>query len=167
METWKRIPIAPDYEASDLGRLRRIRPSIRERDYKPIDGTVMPKGYRYVCLRVNGAPKTFQWHRLIMAAFHGTSDLQVNHINGNKLDNRLANLEYVDGERNRLHAKSVLDAYPKGSRHPNSVLNEKDVRMIKVAIRAGIPDSEIAEIFGCTAANIYVIRKGRGWTHVK
>jgi hypothetical protein len=167
METWKQIPQAPLYEISDLANIRRIGPPLRNRKYSDPKGSILPsKGYVFVVLRLNGGKKTFAVHRLIMAAFHGTSDLQVNHINGIKHDNRLCNLEYVDGAGNRKHAKEVLDAYPKGSGHPNSKLTEKHVRQILGLISMGYSDSEIGEAFGVTAANIYVIRNKKGWTHV-
>ena len=39
--------------------------------------------------------KTYRVHRLVMKLFKGESDLTVDHINGNKHDNRLCNLQYV------------------------------------------------------------------------
>lgn len=105
-------------------------------------------------------------HRLVMEAFVGKSDLQVNHKNGNQQDNRLENLEYVDGAANRAHAMHVLNAYSKGSRHPNAKLTESDVIKIKAMIAVGIPDRDIAPVFSCTTTNIYYIRKGKAWTHV-
>ena len=39
-------------------------------------------------------------HRLIMEAFRGKSDLTVDHIDGNKLNNSLDNLEYVTRQEN-------------------------------------------------------------------
>jgi len=45
-------------------------------------------------------------HRLVMALFIGESELDVNHINGVKTDNRLENLEYVSRKENIKHAWS-------------------------------------------------------------
>ena len=47
----------------------------------------------YLIIRVKG--KRMYVHRLVMLAFHGKSDLTVDHLNMNKQDNRLENLEYV------------------------------------------------------------------------
>ena len=52
----------------------------------------------YARLKLNG--KNVRVHRLVMELFKGKSDLTVDHINGNKNDNRLCNLQYVTAEEN-------------------------------------------------------------------
>lgn len=49
-------------------------------------------------------------YRLVMLAFYGKSDLTVDHIDGNKENNNLNNLEYVTQAENvkRFHDKKVL-----------------------------------------------------------
>jgi hypothetical protein len=63
-------------------------------------------GYAYVTLFKDGVRKYPKVHRLVLSAFSGGSadPLQVNHINGNKADNQLQNLEWVTASRNRKHA---------------------------------------------------------------
>ena len=65
--------------------------------FKPIAGN---NGYCQIT--VNG--KVISVHRLIMEAFHGKSDLTVDHIDGNKLNNSLDNLEYVTREENLIRS---------------------------------------------------------------
>lgn len=63
------------------------------------------KGYNCVILYKDGRPKTKLVHRLVAEYFIGKSNgLQVNHKDGNKLNNCVSNLEYLDNEANRLHA---------------------------------------------------------------
>lgn len=63
------------------------------------------KGYNCVILYKDGRPKTKLVHRLVAEYFIGNSnDLQVNHKDGNKLNNCVSNLEYLNNEDNRLHA---------------------------------------------------------------
>ena len=62
----------------------------------------------YKVTKING--KQERVHRIVMEAFHGKSDLTVDHIDGNKENNNLTNLEYVTQTENakRFHDKKVL-----------------------------------------------------------
>ncbi|QGT53104.1 HNH endonuclease [Lactococcus phage CHPC781] len=51
-------------------------------------------------LRVSVKGKDMYVHRLVMLAFYGKSDLTVDHIDGNKENNNLNNLEYVTQAEN-------------------------------------------------------------------
>ena len=59
----------------------------------------------YLIIRVKG--KRMYVHRLVMLAFHGKSDLTVDHLNINKQDNRLENLEYVTVVENTKRALGI------------------------------------------------------------
>lgn len=59
----------------------------------------------YLIIRVKG--KLMYVHRLVMLAFHGKSDLTVDHLNMNKQDNRLENLEYVTVVENTKRALGI------------------------------------------------------------
>ena len=64
--------------------------------------------YGYKVTKING--KQERVHRIVMEAFHGKSDLTVDHIDGNKENNNLNNLEYVTRAENtkRFYDKKVL-----------------------------------------------------------
>lgn len=55
-----------------------------------------PKGYKKT--NIDKVPMLV--HRIVMEAFKGKSDLTVDHIDGNKLNNSLDNLEYVTIQEN-------------------------------------------------------------------
>lgn len=61
--------------------------------------------YGYKVTSING--KQEKVHRIVMEAFEGKSDLTVDHLNMNKQDNRLENLEYVTAEENKKRAWGI------------------------------------------------------------
>lgn len=79
-------------------------------------------GYLHVHLYNNGSTnKTI--HRLVAEAYIENPEgyKQVNHINGNKLDNRIKNLEWCDAYHNMQHAyKNGLNSQEHRKKHDNS-----------------------------------------------
>lgn len=67
---------------------------------KQLKGSLDKDGYLYVTLTIDGIEKNERIHRLILECFVGSSDLVVDHLNGDKQDNRLQNLEYVTSKEN-------------------------------------------------------------------
>jgi hypothetical protein len=65
----------------------------------------------YLCLKftVNGKRTNHLVHRLVAEAFIPNPDnkREVNHIDGNKLNNNVCNLEWVTSSENKLHAKNT------------------------------------------------------------
>ena len=61
--------------------------------------------YGYKVTTING--KQEKVHRIVISAFKGDSALTVDHLNGNKQDNRLENLEYVTAGENAKRACGI------------------------------------------------------------
>tara|TARA_R110000868_G_C10769793_1_gene754628 strand:+ start:76 stop:621 length:546 start_codon:yes stop_codon:yes gene_type:complete len=118
MEIWKPIEDAPGYEVSSFGNVRsvdrvKLLPnrygSYNERRFKgkPIASHAFPNGYVGVLL---GRGKCKLVHRLVAAAFiEGNTQLQVNHKNGKRDDNRVENLEWVSCSDNHRHSYASLN----------------------------------------------------------
>jgi len=84
-------------------------------------------GYLFVCLSQNSIVKQYDIHRLVALAHLTRRDrhkIEVNHINGNKEDNKVDNLEWVSSSENKKHA------YRNGLRNPVPPSNTR--RAIKV-----------------------------------
>lgn len=100
MEKFKKIGLL-NYEVSNHGVVRNI-------DTKKI--ITQRKGgtsdYLIVSIKEKGKTKTHLLHRLIAMAFieNPLNKPQVNHIDGNKLNNSVDNLEWVTAKENMLHA---------------------------------------------------------------
>ena len=114
-EIWKEFYVGDlCYYASSLGRIKRGNNIItydnghrichKVLNPKILRGTLTNDGYLRISI---GKIKTFFVHRLIALCFIGDSTLEVNHKNGNKLDNRISNLEYVSRLDNMRHAKGI------------------------------------------------------------
>lgn len=67
---------------------------------------ISKKGYYSVTLNNNSLRKYFKVHRLVALTFipNHNNKPQVNHIDGNKSNNNVSNLEWVTGSENVIHA---------------------------------------------------------------
>lgn len=88
------------YIVSSLGRFASVRNGKFKLRKTPPDGN----GYCTVSLSKNGVHRGSKFHTLVAVAFLGRSDLNVNHKNGIKDDNRVSNLEWVTRSQNIQHA---------------------------------------------------------------
>lgn len=86
------------YEVSDEGDVYSATMNLRG----PMSRVENEKGYLRVILRKSGVAKNLRVHRLVAMAFiENPNNLpQVNHIDGNKKNNRVENLEWSDGKEN-------------------------------------------------------------------
>jgi hypothetical protein len=95
-EIWKDIPwMEWKYKASNLWNIKSIKYKMSNIS-KNMTWTKNCKWYLRVCIRW----KNLSIHRLVMLTFIWYSELQVNHINHIKTDNRLENLEYCTQSEN-------------------------------------------------------------------
>ena len=87
------------YQVSNLGNVKNIKTGRLLKSYKS------NKGYLQVDLYKNGVGKKYYVHRLVIATFKANPDNkpQVNHINEDKTDNRLNNLEWCTSKENNNH----------------------------------------------------------------
>ena len=126
------------------------------------------QGYLQVQLCYNGKCKTERVHRLVAIVFidNPLRLPKVNHKDTNKRNNAVNNLEWCTQLENVLHAK-VNGLMVQGETAANSKLTEEGVLEIKMLIREGFSNKEIANIFGVHPGTINCIRTGRNWSHVK
>ena len=103
MELWITIGHIgyPNYSVSDSGRIR------NNKNGNFLSGSDMPNGYRQVGLRDSyGFVKTEYVHRLVLIGFKGDTKitgLTVDHINRDKMDNRLCNLRWATRQEQAMN----------------------------------------------------------------
>lgn len=114
MTMWKEIEgFNGNYEVDECGNVRSKFPNKSVRNLKPIAKSY---GYIKVNLQANGRIVQASVHRLVAQAFvpNPENKKQVNHIDGNKHNNCVDNLEWVTPSENILHSFSAL-----GRQSPN------------------------------------------------
>ena len=102
-EIYKPIVGHDNYEVSNLGNIRYKKDGV----YRPGYTFISKKGYLRVTMRPNGAKlKKYAVHRLVAQVWipNPENKPQVNHIDGNKLNNRVDNLEWNTSSENVVHA---------------------------------------------------------------
>jgi hypothetical protein len=159
------------YEVSDQGRVRsrpRIihkrngrKQTVRARVRKT---PVASNGYKMLALYRDGVGCFFCVHALVLEAFCGArpAGYETRHKNGDKLDNRLANLAYGTCSENyddrRKHGTSV-----DGERHGMAKLTAQQILAIR-AINESV--TRTAERYGVTASHVRKILARETWRHI-
>lgn len=114
----------------------------------------------------DGQKRTFRVHRLVATAFlpNPQNKKEVNHIDGNKENNSLENLEWSTRQENAQHAVDIGLMKPRrGEDCSFSILTEEQVREVFTLREQGLLQREIAEIMNCSSSNISYILRGKTW----
>lgn len=97
--------------------------------------------------RVNIKGKHFSIHRLMAEKYLPNPEKkeQVNHINGNRGDNRIENLEWVSRSENQKHAYNTLGVKPRTQRR---LVDMETANIIKQKYSNGITQKQLALEYG-------------------
>ena len=164
------------YKVSNLGSVKGMSKSwvcgmysgIRTKPESILKLSIESNGYYQVWMAKSGDGKHYLVHRLVAKAFleNLENKKDVNHKNGNKLDNALDNLEWCTRSENIIHAfRNNFKKPSSGSKHGMSKLKEDDV--LKIRELAGkYTKLELAEMFGVGRRSINNIVNYKSWTHI-
>ena len=106
-EIWKNITNYPEYEVSNMGRIKYpIRKSIKPYKMRITYGGSSSDGYKTFELRNSNGKKKIAIHRLVAQEFVSNPDnyVIVNHKDGDKKNNQFENLEWCSKSQNTQHA---------------------------------------------------------------
>ncbi len=164
MERWRKTHNTR-YGVSDLGRVRN---DLTGRILSPVVNPVT--GYHAVNLYDGtGHAEGNYVHRLVAAAFlgDGPAGAHVNHINFDRGDNQLSNLEWVTPAANNEHARAGGRVrYATGEGVYTAKLTAAQVREIRAAASSGTPHRVLARTFRVDHKTVGAVVHRRTWRHV-
>lgn len=101
---WLKIPNWEEYEVDETGRVRNTLTG------NMIVGDANNAGYQRICCYRKGRKQRFFRHRLVAELFidNPNNFKEVNHIDGDKTNNSVANLEWCDRSHNEREARRLL-----------------------------------------------------------
>lgn len=159
---WKEIINHPNYEINELGEIRNKTKGNLLTPFKTTNG--------YFRIRISNK-STYQLHYLIALHFidNPNNYTEINHINGNKLDNFIENLEWSNRSLNMIHAykkglakNSLIDK--KGENNYKAKLKNEDVSKIKQLLSQNVKQIEIAKMFNVSKMTISNIKNNKSWS---
>lgn len=173
METWKPIPGFSHYEASSTGFIRSLnyKRTGKVKIIKPADS---PDGYlKTMLLGDDGKYHTSRVHRWVALTFLGPPEsLEINHIDGNKKNNAITNLEYCTRSQNMKHAfANGLEKPRMGMEVHNHKLTDDAIREIRKAAENNgrfWGRKNLAQRYGVSESTLKdIVSQRRGaWKHI-
>ena len=174
-EIWKDIPgFVGIYKVSSLCGLKSIPRHIKYKDGRSFftDGKRLSvwignHGYYCAALRKEGKTHRVLLHRLVAMAFIPNPENKrcINHIDGNKTNNSISNLEWCTHSENLFHGYKI-GLTPKGEDHHNSKLTDAQVLEIRGAIKMGITQRNLATEYRVCQKVIWSIATRKSWKHI-
>lgn len=122
-----------------------------------------------VCLSKEDQSKGFLIYRLVAKAFipNPLEKPEVNHLDGNRYNNHISNLEWATRSENEKHAYDTgLYISRKGSQMHCAKLNESQISEIKDLFKQGVSRKNIASAFKIDYSQACKIIKGSSWKHL-
>lgn len=161
-EVWKDFePL--NIQVSNLGRIRQKARTYGIQEFTYCEYRLLSpfdNGHGYLAIRIKNS-KPFYLHRIVAETFLSNPKglPEVNHIDGNKENNTVSNLEWVTRTQNVHHAlKTGLSRT--GSRAWDALFTPEEVKGIVVCYRAGESVGEIAKRIGVNYHTIDKIVRG-------
>ena len=100
-----------DYEISNYGNVRRL---LKNGSYKILNCSIQNRGYKYFQMKRDNKSKNYLIHQLVAEHFIGPrpENLDIDHIDRNKLNNNFNNLRYVSHLENMRNTDRYISEIP-------------------------------------------------------
>lgn len=169
-EIWKTPKGFSRYLCSNFGRIKSIKHRATNRQGL-IKQAVSGGYYKSVYFDDNGKYNSINSHRIICLAFYPNDNykqLEVNHIDGNKLNNNIENLEWCTRQENIKHSiDNKLQKVFKGEEIGNSKLKEWQVLEIRAKFKPRVYGrKKLALEYNISEATIKEVVNRHTWKHI-
>ena len=129
------------------------------------------RGYLRVAIHIPGErTHVVSVHSMVIETFKGpkpSPEYQIDHIDGDKSNNYVENLEWVTASENILRAfKNGLKEGVKGSDHPVSVYTDEQIHKACKLLEQGMTIPNVAKEVGIPKSYLYNIARGDNWAHI-
>ena len=164
--TWRQIVIdgvKTNYAVHTFGWIKNLKTG------KILKPFLNPSGYYLIDIFANGIRKTCQVHRLVAKAYiPNPSNLPVvNHIDGNKLNNSVYNLEWCTIRENIQHGWRTGLMKPRfGVDNPSNVYTEDQTHAACKMLSESKSDTYISEALGVNITLLRDIKFRNKWSHI-
>lgn len=193
-EEWRDIPDTNGlYQASNFGRIRSLNPFRCNRIGSVMKPAVGRGGYLRLGIIYPNKGKTLRnIHHLVAEAFIGSrpNGMVVNHIDFDRTNNHIDNLEYVTVKENIRHSQErrtkalrespnlvhykgddhwtrrTPERLARGEKQGSAKMTEAQVADLKERYRKGMTPMEAIRELGISHNIAYRIKQGRSWVHV-
>ena len=171
-ETWKDVVgFEGLYKISDRGRvlsLANSRSYYKKRKNIILKPRLDRYGYFIAILYKNKKPYWRTVHRLVMDTFilNTLGKPQINHIDGNRRNNQVINLEWCTGSENKQHSYNIGISDAKGEKNGRAKLTTENVVCIREQFKNGQKRKKLAEIYCVGQSNINKITNYKRWAHI-
>lgn len=169
-EEWREIPFTDKrYQVSNYGRVKSF-------CYDTVNGRIIKpgviKGFYNVSLRVDGRKKSFLVHKLAAEMFipkDNENQSVVIHLDWNKTNNHISNLQWVTKEESYKRMHKVLQEARKktGKVVTSSKLTPEDVAALKGMLQKGVRQNVIAKLFAVSEMQVSRIARNENWAEIE
>lgn len=164
-EIWKEYPLNKIYLVSNMGRVfRKGYTATNGNFYKErlLTNTLTKDKYLKVGIYIDGVKKDVRVHRVVAQTFLPNEDpkkIEVNHIDGNKLNNHVDNLEWTTSSENQQHAilNGLQPVKNINNRYNKSELSKEKIDEISKSNKSA---TELSIEYGVDVGYIYAIKSG-------
>lgn len=134
---------------------------------KQIKQQINSRGYPFVCLRVDNKPHTKTVHRIVAETYitnhNNLSD--VDHIDGNRLNNTVNNLRWTTHGDNIRHCYALNNRSAKGENNARALISKDTAKQICELLEAGYSAAQIRDL-GFPYNIVRTIKQRKNWKEV-